>query len=65
MNWPNLTEEQKAELAALDNMPDEEIDFSDITEVTDWSNATRAYHLLQAGETPPRLSKLESDEQAE
>jgi len=34
-----ITEEQLAELKALAEMPDEEIDFSDIPEVTDWSGA--------------------------
>ena len=34
-----ITEEQLAELKALAEMPEEEIDFSDIPEVTDWSGA--------------------------
>ena len=32
-----LTNEQKAMLEALDNMSDEEIDYSDIPPITDWS----------------------------
>ena len=32
-----LTDEQKKELEALRNMPDDEIDFSDIPLITDWS----------------------------
>ena len=32
-----LTEEQKRQLEALDNIPDDEIDFSDIPLITDWS----------------------------
>ena len=32
-----LTEKQKRELEALRNMPDDEIDLSDIPEITDWS----------------------------
>ena len=32
-----LTEKQKRELEALRNMPDDEIDFSDIPPITDWS----------------------------
>lgn len=32
-----LTDEQKAMLEALDNMPDDEIDYSDIPPITDWS----------------------------
>jgi uncharacterized protein (DUF4415 family) len=34
-NLPPLTDSQKAELAALAAMPDEEIDFSDIPEMTE------------------------------
>lgn len=36
-----LTAKQKAELAALDALPDEQIDTSDIPEVLDWSEARR------------------------
>ena len=36
-----LTEQQKADLERLRNMPDEEIDTSDIPEILDWSNAKR------------------------
>ena len=36
-----MTDQQKAELAALAAMSDAEIDTSDIPEVTDWSNAKR------------------------
>ena len=32
-----LTEEQKRQLEALDKIPDDEIDFSDIPSITDWS----------------------------
>ena len=32
-----LTKEQKAMLEALDKIPDDEIDLSDIPEITDWS----------------------------
>ena len=35
------TAKQKAELAALDALPDEQIDRSDIPEVLDWSEARR------------------------
>lgn len=34
-----VTEEQSAELKALADMPDEQIDLSDIPEITDWSGA--------------------------
>lgn len=42
-NPPPLTEEQKAELKALSEMPDETIDYSDIPPLTDefWKNAVR------------------------
>ena len=38
-----LTEEQRAELEALEAMPDDQIDYSDIPEMTeaDWSKAKR------------------------
>jgi len=42
-NPPPLTEEQKAELKALAEMPDNEIDFSDIPPLDEnfWKNAVR------------------------
>ena len=36
-----MTDQQKAELAALAAMSDDEIDTSDIPEATDWSDAKR------------------------
>ena len=36
-----MTDQQKAELAALAAMSEDEIDTSDIPEVADWSNAKR------------------------
>ncbi len=36
-----LTPAQQAELAALENMPDEAIDTQDIPETADWSDAKR------------------------
>ncbi len=36
-----LTNEQKAELKALDEMPDDEIDTTDVPELLDWSDAQR------------------------
>lgn len=36
-----LTEQQKEDLERLRNMPDEEIDTSDIPETLDWSGAVR------------------------
>lgn len=42
-NLPPLTEERKAELKALAEMPDSEIDFSDIPSLDEafWKNAVR------------------------
>jgi uncharacterized protein (DUF4415 family) len=42
-NLPPLTDEQKAELQALAEMPDSEIDYSDIPSLDDefWKNAVR------------------------
>lgn len=40
-NPPPLTEAQKENLARLDAMSDDDIDFSDIPLKTDWSNAIR------------------------
>ena len=49
-----LTSEQQAEIDALKAMPDDEIDTSDIPEVTDWSNARRGmFHRLEQGLPPP------------
>ena len=36
-----LTEKQRATLKALEELPDDRIDTSDIPEVLDWSNARR------------------------
>ena len=36
-----LTEQQKADLERLRNLPDDEIDFSDIPETLDWTGAVR------------------------
>jgi uncharacterized protein (DUF4415 family) len=43
-NLPPLTEEQRAELKALDEKPENEIDFSDIPPLEDefWSKAVRS-----------------------
>lgn len=48
-----LTPEQQAEIDTLKAMPDDEIDTSDIPEVTDWSNAKRGmFHRLKQGMPP-------------
>ena len=46
-----LTNEQKAELKALDEMPDDEIDTTDVPELLDWSDARRGvfYRRLRPG----------------
>ena len=36
-----LTKEQKADLAALEAVPDDQIDTSEIPELTDWNEARR------------------------
>jgi len=36
-----LTESQRAEIAALENLPEEEIDTTDIPEVIDWQGTSR------------------------
>jgi len=54
-NPPPFTEEQKAELKALDEMPDSEIDFSDIPLLDEkfWRNAVRggAYKPVKVSTT--------------
>ena len=50
-----LTPQQKAEIAALEAMSDDDIEFSDIPESLDWSDAIHnAHELMQKGEPPPR-----------
>lgn len=54
-NLPPLTEAQEAELAALDALPDDEIDTSDIPPLTEefWAEAVRGkyYRLPQTATT--------------
>ena len=50
-----MNEKQRAELEALNNIPDDEIDFSDIPETLDWSKGIRgAFHHLASPEKPTR-----------
>ena len=50
-----MNEKQRAELEALNNMTDDEIDFSDIPETLDWSKGIRgAFHHLASLEKPTR-----------
>ena len=37
----DLTEEQQAEIQALEDLPDERIDTTDVPELLDWSDAAR------------------------
>ena len=49
----SLNEKQRAELDALNNMPDDEIDFSDIPETLDWSRGIRGvFHRTTTLEKP-------------
>ena len=59
-----LTPKQKAELEDLEQMTDEDVDFSDIPESLDWSDAIRNAHqrlrtrdLLQGGPLRPTVVK--------
>ena len=50
-----MDEKQRVELEALNNMPDDEIDFSDIPETLDWSKGIRgAFHHLASLEKPTK-----------
>ena len=46
-----LTEEQWARLEAIENLPDDQIDYSDIPETTDWSKAHRGMFVVPKGMT--------------
>ena len=46
-----LTEEQWARLEAVENLPDDQIDYSDIPKTTDWSNARRGMFVVPKGTT--------------
>ena len=55
MTNDKMTKKQIAELEALEAMSDDVIDFSDIPESLDWSDAIHnAYELLQKGEPLPK-----------
>ncbi len=53
-----LTQAQKDELAALAAMPDEEIDLTDMPEVTDWSGAVRGLFHLPIDEQREAIREL-------
>jgi uncharacterized protein (DUF4415 family) len=63
-NLPPLTKEQKAEIEALKNMKDEDIDFSDIPPLTEkfWANAKpfRDRHLYRPTKTSTTV-RVDSD----
>ena len=52
-----LTDQQRKELEDLKNMPDEDIDLSDIPETLDWSNNAKRgvfYNMNEVNEKLPR-----------
>ena len=54
-----MNEKQRAELEALNTMPDDEIDFSDIPETLDWSKGIRgAFHHLASPEKPTKPADM-------
>ena len=53
-----LTQTQKDELAALDALPDDQIDTTDIPEVRDWSGAVRGLFHMSASERSNALDGL-------
>ena len=52
-----LTDEQWARLEALENMPDDQIDYSDIPPTTDWSTARRGLFQMPKGTALNRNSQ--------
>ena len=48
-----LTDEQRAELDALEALPDDQIDTSDIPETLDWSGARRGLFYQRAKRQRP------------
>ena len=53
-----LTPKQRAELEALAAMPDEEIDLTDIPEVTDWSGGVRGLFHMPPDERREAIAEL-------
>jgi len=64
---PEITEERKAELRALANRPDSEIDYSDIPPVSDdfWKSAVLRKDLLNSNVYKPKkisiTAKIDAD----
>jgi hypothetical protein len=52
-NTEPLTPQQAADLAALEAMPEETIDTSDIPEARDWSGAVRGKYARRQATPPP------------
>ena len=48
-----LTDKQKAELNALEGLPDDQIDTSDIPEACDWSGAKRGLFFRPVNQKDP------------
>jgi uncharacterized protein (DUF4415 family) len=60
-NLPPLTESQKAELAALAALPDDQIDFSDAPEVTEERMKTAIRHRFYRPVKQQITARLDSD----
>jgi uncharacterized protein (DUF4415 family) len=60
-NLPPLTESQKAELAALAALPDDQIDFSDIPEVTEERMKYAVRHRFYRPVKQQITARLDSD----
>lgn len=54
---PSLTNEQKVNLQRLSTMSDDDIDLSDIPEITDWTGAVRGSILNSSDDIPINLVK--------
>ena len=53
-----MTDEQKAELDALAELPDDQIDSSDIPEILDWSGGRRGvFYRAVKKQITPRLDR--------
>lgn len=66
-NLPELTKSQQAELKALSELPDDDIDFSDIPPLTDefWAKAKPVKQSLTLADDPNEKEILEFIENAQ
>ena len=55
---PELTQAQRDELAALDALPDDQIDTTDIPDTTDWSGAVRGLFHMPPDERRKAMEEL-------